>query len=143
MFNDDWMIAKGYLPPKVMKTVGDILEQSPSTGLITVRVDQTVEEAYNVFIKNDLNQLPVVDAENKIVGSLSDSILFSKIVDDPSVKQRQVGTVMSDPFPNVPLSMSIDDVSCLISKQTSAVISQDMTGATRILNKYDIINALR
>lgn len=42
-----------------------------TTAVVSVKPDQTLEEAIQLLSKNNISGLPVVDSENKIIGILS------------------------------------------------------------------------
>jgi cystathionine beta-synthase len=91
--------------------------------------------------KYDIENIPVMNGEG-IVGSLSESGLFNKILSDPEIKEQTVASVMENEYPVVPFDMPVEKLSKLINKQNGAVLSKDETGEYHIVTKYDIIQSL-
>ena len=73
VFNDEWMIANGFLAEGKRKaTVGDVLRgKSPMPPMITVKPDDTVKTALDLLRKYHISQLPVMNG-HEIVGSVND-----------------------------------------------------------------------
>ncbi|MEO7119712.1 MAG: CBS domain-containing protein, partial [Ginsengibacter sp.] len=94
-----------------------------------------------IMRKYDIENVPVMNGEG-IVGSLSESGLFNKILSDPEIKDQIVESVMEKEYPMVPFDMPVEKLSKLISKQNGAVLSKDETGNYHIVTKYDIIQSL-
>jgi cystathionine beta-synthase len=109
--------------------------------LVTVKAEQTVAEAIDLMRKYDIENIPVMEGQG-IVGSLSESGLFNKILSDPQIKEQKVETVIEKEYPVVALDMPVEKLSNLISKQNGAVLSKDETGDYHIVTKYDIIQSL-
>ena len=60
IFNDDWMIANGFLADaKRRATVGDVLRsKTPLPPLITVQQDDTVKTALDLLRQYEISQIP-------------------------------------------------------------------------------------
>jgi len=138
IYNDQWMMERGFLEVKTFK---DLVSSRTSKKLVTISVEQKVADAIEMMKKFDIENLPVKDG-NGIVGSLSESGLFNKILSDPEIKNQTVQSVMEKEYPVVDFDMPVEKLSKLISKQNGAVLGKDETGAYHIVTKYDIIQSL-
>ena len=138
IYNDQWMMERGFLEVKTFK---DLVSSRGTKKLVTISPMQKVEEAIAMMKKYDIENLPVENGDG-IVGSLSESGLFNKILSDPEIKNQTVASVMENEYPVVPFDMPVEKLSKLISKQNGAVLSKDETGAYHIVTKYDIIQSL-
>jgi cystathionine beta-synthase len=139
IYNDQWMMERGFLEVKTFK---DLVAGRGTKQLVTVKSEQTVSEAIELMRKYDIENLPVIDGSDEIVGSLSEGGLFDKILTDPNIKEESVASVMEKEYPIVPFDMKVEKLSNLISKQNGAVLSKDETGDYHIVTKYDIIQSL-
>jgi len=81
------------------KTAKDIMK----TGVVTVKEDTVVTAAIRLMLENDISTLPVVDADDKLVGIMSEhdiiNFTFSGDADDTKVSEamtRQVTTYGPD-----------------------------------------------
>jgi cystathionine beta-synthase len=142
MFNEDWMRDRGFLETKKPSTAIDLIQKHKNLKLLTIQEDNKVSEAYQLMKKYDISQLPVVNSNNEFVGSLVDSELFEKLIDQPDVMSEEIKKVMQDAFPFVQHNDSIEKVSKLINKHTQAVMMTDLGGNTHIITKYDVIDAV-
>jgi len=139
IYNDQWMMERGFLEVKTFK---DLVAGRGTKKLVTVKADPTVSEAIELMRKYDIENLPVMNASYEIVGSISESGLFDKILTDPKIKEETVSSVMEKEYPIVPFDMKVEKLSNLISRQNGAVLSKDETGDFHIVTKYDIIQSL-
>jgi cystathionine beta-synthase len=138
VYNDQWMMERGFLEVKTLK---DLVNARATKRLVTVLPAQTVADAIDLMKKYDIENVPVMNGEG-IVGSLSESGLFNKIISNPEIKSQQIRSVMEDPYPIVAFDTSVGRLSKLISKENGAVLSKDESGNYHIITKYDIIQSL-
>lgn len=138
IYNDQWMMERGFLDVKTFK---DLVNARGSQELITVSPDQTVADAIGLMKKYDISDLPVQNGKG-ILGSLSESGLLNKVIENAEIKDQPVSSVMEKEYPVVPFNMPVEKISHLISKQNGAVLSKDETGAYHIVTKYDLIQSL-
>ena len=145
IYNDQWMIERGFLDVKTFK---DLVSGRGAKRLVTIDPKQTVAEVIELMKKYDIENVPVMDshsngvAEDGIVGSLSESGLFNKIISNPDIKNQLVQSVMEKPYPLVAFDTPVERLSKLITKENGAVLSKDESGVFHIVTKYDIIQGL-
>lgn len=142
MYNEDWMRDRGFLETKKPVVAMDLIQGHINQKLVTVKSSQLVKEAYELMKKYDISQIPVVDAEGHFVGSLNDTDLFERLVDQPEIKSSAISEIMRPAFPLVKPDTLIEEVSRLINKTNQAVLMTDRGGNTHIITKYDIIDAV-
>lgn len=138
IYNDEWMRDRGWLS---VKTLRDIIETKSDRKLISIGSSANVAEAVALMSSNNIDQLPVME-EGKMIGSLSETGLLSKLMEDSSLKLHSVKEVMEKPFPLVAADAAIDKLSGMMSKEIPAVITQDGLNNLLIITKSDIIRAL-
>jgi cystathionine beta-synthase len=138
VYNDEWMMERGFLDVKTFK---DLISGRGSKKLISVSPRQTVLEAINLMKKYDIENIPVFDGENNL-GAISESGLFTRILDNADVKDAFVETVMEKPYPEVAFDTRMERLSSYINKENGAVLSRDESGEYHIVTKYDIIQSL-
>jgi cystathionine beta-synthase len=80
------------------------------------------------------------DGINK--GSISESGLFNKILNNAEIKNDLVASVMEKPYPEVGFDTPVERLSAFITKENGAVLSKDDSGLYYIVTKYDIIQSL-
>ena len=138
VYNDEWMMERGFLQVKTFK---DIISGGGSQKTVSIAPSQTVLEAIELMKKYDIENIPVFEGE-KNVGAISESGLFTKILNNPDVKLSAVSAVMENQYPEVAFDTPVERLSSFINKENGAVLSKDETGMYHIVTKYDIIQSL-
>ena len=142
MFNDDWMRDRGFLDKKTLVTAQDLIEHHKNLKLLTIKTDNSIQEAYAVMKKYDVSQLPVCNENGQFVGSLSDSYLFEQLFEKPDLMTSKVEALMQGPFPMVKHNDSIESIAAKITKQNQAVLMSDLGGNIHIITKFDLISSI-
>lgn len=138
VYNDQWMMERGFLD---VKTVKDIVNSRRNLPLVTIPPDEKVSGAIAKMKKFDIEHLPVI-SDGQFIGAISEGGLFSKLIDQPDLKEAAVDTVMHKAFPVVDMNTPIEKLSVYINKENGAVLTHDESGNYHIVTKYDIIQAL-
>ena len=140
MFNDDWMRDRHFLEVSKPKAI-DLIAGHRNLKLVTVEETSTVAEAWDLMNKYNISQLPVKNGK-EFVGSLTESYLFTKMLEKADIKNQQVKSIMQRSFPEVGEKAPIEEVSKLISRDNDAVLLRDMGGNVHIITKHDIIQTV-
>jgi cystathionine beta-synthase len=140
MFNDDWMRDRGFLEIKKPKAI-DLITGHKNQKLVTIDSSASIHEALSLMNKFGISQIPVKNGNN-FIGSLNDSVLFSKLFEDNSLKTKTVAELMDAPFPMVSPQAPMEDVSKLITKENNAVLMTDLAGHVHIITKHDLIQGI-
>lgn len=144
VYNDQWMIERGFMDLKTFKDL--IGSRGDGQRLVTVAPHQTVGDAIALMKKYDIENIPVMDGSASSgftpVGSISETGLFFKLVQQPDIRNQPVGAVMEAPYPVVSFDTPVERLSTLISKDNGAVLSKDDSGAYHIVTKYDVLQSL-
>lgn len=138
VYNDQWMMERGFLD---VKTVKDIVNSRRNLPLVTISPEEKVSDAIARMKKFDIEHLPVAQ-NGDYIGSISEGGLFSKLIDQPDLKEATVKSVMQKAFPVVMMDTPIEKLTIYINKENGAVLAQDDSGNSHIVTKYDIIHAL-
>lgn len=138
IYNDQWMMERGFLE---LKTFRDIINGRGQQRLITVAATDTVTDAVNLMKKYDIENIPVLD-ENQLVGAISESGLFDKMLNDPGIRNKPIREVMEKPYPVVAFDTPVERLSAFINRENGAIMSKDESGSYQIVTKYDIIQCL-
>jgi cystathionine beta-synthase len=138
IYNDQWMIERGFLDVKTFK---DVISSRGTKRLITIEPDKSVAEAVDLMKKYDIEQIPVMNG-NGPVGAISEGGLFQKVFDNPEIKNAKVADVIEPPLPVVAFDTPVEKLSPLIHKGNGAVLAKDDAGNYHIVTKYDVLQAL-
>lgn len=143
IYNDTWMNDHGFLENRQFKTARDIImNKNGSSSLTTLGQGVTVAQAIQVLNRQGISQIPVTDDEGHIVGSLTDSTVLNRLIDDPTVKDQPVTEVMDKPFKFVGLDNTVDVLSSLIDRENKALLVRDEAQHVHIITQADLLAAM-
>lgn len=137
IFNDEWMLERGFLD---VHTVKDLIGGLGRRRLVTIDEESPVAEAMAAMKKYDIEQIPVMK-NGEMSGSITQSGLFKKLLEDADIKDKKVSEVIEAPMPVVSMETRVDRLTQFINKDNAGVLAKDDSGDFHILTKYDIINA--
>jgi cystathionine beta-synthase len=143
IFNDEWMIANGFLAEGKRKaTVGDVLRsKEPLPPLITVKVDDVVKDALDLLRRYEISQLPVMRGK-EIAGSVNDVGIMQAVFDRSDLLHKHVEEVMGRPFPSLDTDAEIDRAYKLLTLANSAIVVLDGGRPIGVVTRQDIISYL-
>ncbi|TCK66823.1 cystathionine beta-synthase [Winogradskyella wandonensis] len=140
MFNDDWMRERGFIEDEIT-LAADLIKEHSDKPLVTVKTEELVSHAIERMKKYKISQIPVKDITG-FVGSVDETDLFRRYVEDKNISDLPIKDVMGAPFPIVNKNTKIEDLSKLINKDNNAVLVELDNGKHHIITKHDIISAL-
>jgi cystathionine beta-synthase len=142
IFNDDWLRDRGIIEKDELK-LESLIDQKRRNKeeLIMLSDDQTVAEAVQLLARNNISQLPV-NNNGKIIGSVSESVLFSKVIHNPEIQNEPVSLHMESAFPIVQHNARFETIAQYLNRENSAVLVKDRTDKMFIITKFDLIHAM-
>lgn len=138
IYNDEWMLDRGFLE---VNMVQDLVNGLGARRLLTLNATDTVQTALEMMQQYDIEQIPVMDGA-AFAGSVSQSGLFKKMMQDAQVKEKILNDVLEAAIPVVSMDLPIDRLSGYITKENNAVLAKDDSGKVHIITQYDVLNAL-
>lgn len=143
IYNDTWMKDHGFLESRQFATARDIVRsKNGRSSLTTVEQQMPVSKAIQLLNQQGISQMPVTDGSGHIVGSLTDSSILTRLIDDPSVKDQAVETVMDKPFKFVGLDNTLDVLSSLIDRDNKALLVRDEQDHIHVITQADLLAAV-
>jgi cystathionine beta-synthase len=85
--------------------------------------------------------LPIV-LEGECVGSVTETRLMAQVIEDPSLLDVPVETVMGSPFPVVDAYVDAQEVRHLLTRENAACLVRENGSLSGIITRYDVIRAL-
>jgi len=141
IFNDDWMLAKGFLDRKGA-SARDLVAHHQVHQVISVDRTETVSRAVQLMADHDYSQIPVTD-QGRIVGSINEMCVYAALVQNPEVKTQPVATVMRPAFPFIDISTSLEALATMITSDSPAVLVRDFkSDETYIITRSDVLRAM-
>ncbi|MEJ1241308.1 pyridoxal-phosphate dependent enzyme [Chryseolinea sp. T2] len=142
VYNDQWMKDHGFLETRLFSSAREILSaRNGKDSLFTVPKTSRVGEAIRVMNREGIDQIPVTDQDN-FVGSVSAASLLEKIIQDPNLKDKQVGDIMDKPMLFVAPDSTLDVLSSLLNKDNKAVLVRDAQEKVHIITQHDVLKAM-
>lgn len=139
VYNDNWMMERGFLSRG--KNVRHVLESKPGQDLITASPDDALRTVLDQITENGISQLPVFE-DGEPVGSINETDILNFVIGSPEKLESPVRTIMQDPFPVVEFERPISEVSRMLSRSNTAVLSRDRSGKYQIITSFDLLKNL-
>lgn len=138
--SDEWMKEKLLLEPQKI-TAGLIVETKNSGSpheLISVSPDETVEAALTMMNEKGVTQIPVLE-ENVSVGSLRESRILTKLIENRDLLSAKVSEIMEKSFPVVDVDAPANEIKSKLHK-SPAVLIEDFKRITGIITRSDVLD---
>jgi cystathionine beta-synthase len=137
--SDEWMKEKLLLEPQKI-TAGLLCEtkrvKAPQK-LIFATPTETIAEALAKMNENDISQLPVLE-DSHSVGSLRESRLLAKLLDNRDLLNAPVSDVMSESFPVIDVDAALSDVIQKLHR-SPAVLIEEYKRIVGIITRHDVL----
>ena len=140
MFNDDWMRERGFLD-EGFKNAKDLVSQHGDNGLVTCGSEELVSHAVAKMKTYNISQIPVTK-DGEFAGYVDETKLYQQIIDDNTIMDSALVSVMQDALPIVGANAKIEEISSKVDKETPAVLVDLGEGKYHIVTRHDLINAL-
>jgi cystathionine beta-synthase len=143
IFNDEWMIANGFLEDQRAKTtVGDVLRSKrPLPPMISIGEDDVVKHALDLLRTHEISQLPVMRGD-AVVGSVNDVSVMQAVFDHADLIHKPVKEVMGRPFPTLDVGAEVDYAYKLLTLANSAIVVSEHDKPIGIIARQDVISFL-
>jgi cystathionine beta-synthase len=138
--SDEWLKEKQLIGPERM-TLSLLNESKQHAGkpkLISITPDTLIGEALKLMNERGLSQLPVLE-EGKAVGSVRESRLMAKLLDDRQLLNEPVRSVMDEPFPVVNEDVAVERAMRYL-KDSPAILVEEYGRIIGIVTRHDVID---
>jgi cystathionine beta-synthase len=138
--SDEWMKEKLLLEPQKItaKIIVETKNHASPHDLIFVAPDEIVGDALEKMNENGVTQIPVLE-ENQSVGSLRESRILTKLLENRDLLGAQVREVMDESFPVLDVDSSFNDIKAQLQK-SPAVLIEDFKRITGIITRSDLLD---
>jgi len=138
--SDEWMKEKLLLEPQ--KITARLITETKNSGspeeLIFASPDEIVSSALAKMSENAVTQIPVLE-EQKSVGSLRESKVLTKLLENRDLLDAKVSEVMDESFPIVDVDASFNEIKSILQK-SPAVLIEDFKRITGIITRSDVLD---
>ncbi|MBI4409488.1 MAG: pyridoxal-phosphate dependent enzyme [Gemmatimonadetes bacterium] len=141
-YNDEWLRENRLLEPERL-TAGDMVARKDggAPALVSVEPSASVRQALSLITHYDISQVPVLH-EGDCVGSISEATLMARVIEEPSLLDHAVETLMDAPFPVVDEHIELSGVARLLTRQNPAVLVRHEGRLAGIVTRYDMVRYL-
>ncbi|MGB0544412.1 MAG: pyridoxal-phosphate dependent enzyme [Longimicrobiales bacterium] len=142
-YDDEWMRENGFLERPKRNTVLESLETKDRRigALVTVEPTTPVRIALSAITAHDIGQLPVVRNET-CIGSVTEGRLMAQVIEDPTLLDKPVESIMGAPFPVLDGHVDADEVRPLLARDNAACLVRDGGALVGIVTRYDLVRAM-
>jgi len=139
VYNDDWMRDRGFLEEREFATAKDIIQhRNGARQLVTVDGDAVVSEAIGLLHDKGFSQIPVTVGD-ALVGSIRESNLLKRLIEEPDSKFKKIKDIMDDPLPFVGFDNTLDVLSSVMDHDHQAILVRDEANRVHIITKQDLL----
>ncbi len=138
--SDEWMKEKLLLEPQKI-TAGLITGTKTAAApgeLISVAPDEAISSALAKMNENSVTQIPVLE-DHKSVGSLRESRILTKLLENRDLLDATVAEVMDESFPVLDVDASFNEIKIQLQK-SPAVLIEDFKRITGIITRSDVLD---
>lgn len=148
IFDDEWMMSYGFLPPSVGVTVGDVLRQKSGQlpDLVHTHPAESVADAVAIMREYGVSQMPVVRAEPpvmaaEVAGAVVERDLLDALFSGRAHLTDQVEDHMSESLPMVGAGEPVEGAVNALSS-TDALLVVEGGRPVGVLTRADLLGHL-
>ncbi len=141
--SDEWMKEKLLLEPQRI-SAGLIVETKNSGSpaeLVFVGPNETVAAALEKMTESGVTQIPVLE-DHRSVGSLRESRVLTKLLQNRDLLEAPVSEVMDETFPVLEMDTNLAEIRKKLQK-APAVLIEDFKRITGIITRSDVLELQR
>ncbi len=141
--SDEWMKEKLLLEPQ--KITAGLINETKNSGapadLIFVGPDESIGGALELMNTSGVTQIPVIE-NNVAVGSLRESQILQKLIQNRDLLEGKVSDVMDKSFPIVDVDTGADEIKRKLQK-APAVLIENFGRIIGIITRSDVLDLLK
>jgi cystathionine beta-synthase len=141
--SDEWMKENMLLEPQKV-TAGLVVEtknESAPANLVFAEPAESVRDALAKMNEHSVTQIPVLE-DKKSVGSLKESNLLMKLIEDRDLLDATVGDVMSESFPVVDVEAGFEEIKTQL-RRSPAILIEEFKRISGIITRSDVLDLSR
>ncbi len=138
--NERWLRERKLLNPRSL-TVGDVFDTKPVSEippLVSIDSKSKVYLALELMNQYNISNVPVIDGE-ECVGSLNESDLINKVMNDSNAGGKEISEVMGEKLVSFDLNKDFTEALDTL-KNKHAVLVSDNGKPAGILSRYDVLD---
>ena len=138
--SDEWLQEKQLLDTDRMPL--RLLVENKRTAsriptLVSITPSTTVQQTLDLMTQYEISELPVMD-EGKVLGRVRENRLFARVLEDRSITDSTVETVMEEPMPIVDAHADVKDAITLL-RESPSILVEDFGRIIGIVSRHDVL----
>jgi len=143
MFNDYWMMDRGYLDRKAYGDLRDVIGRlHEDRATVTVGPNDLLLMAYGRMKLYDISQLPVIDEHEEVVGLLDEEDLLFSVIGNEEKFREPVNTAMTTRLQTIDAKQPIGRLIPLFNEGFVAIVTLE-SKFQGLITRIDLLNYLR
>jgi cystathionine beta-synthase len=138
--SDEWMKEKLLLEPQ--RITAGLISETKNSGapaeLIFATPDVTVSEALGMMDSFGVTQIPVL-VDNKSIGSLKESNVLAKLLENRDLLESKVSEVMDPSFPVLDVDSGYEEIKSHL-REAPAVLIEEFKRIRSIITRSDLLD---
>lgn len=138
-YNNDWLINNRIIESE-LKTLKDLVETKrikTKTELVSVSSKDKVINVLNLINRTGYTHIPVLE-NRKSIGVIRENLLLKKLMENPSLKNSSVESVMDPSLKVVDINTDINEIREYL-KNDSAILVSEYGRIIDIITRYDLL----
>jgi cystathionine beta-synthase len=142
LYDEDWMRENGFVE-RSRGSVAEFLEAkgSGSPSLISVEPATPIRSVLSTITTHDVSQIPVL-LNGECVGSVAESELMGRVIEEPGILDEPVDSVMAAPYPVVDRHIPAEEATRLLTRKTGAILVRENGKLSGIVTHYDVVRSM-
>jgi len=138
--SDEWMKEKLLLEPQKITAglIAGTKSQSSPPSLISAAPDELVRDALAKMNEHGVTQIPVLE-DNKSVGSLKESWILTRLLEDKSLLDAEVREIMYESFPVLDIDAGFEEIKAEL-REAPAVLIEEFNRIRYIITRTDVLD---
>jgi cystathionine beta-synthase len=139
VYDDAWMRENQLLEGE--KVTAEALMVGRPSGmppLVFLGPGASVRQALNLMSTWGITEIPVIDGGD-CLGSLSESALMARALEDGGLLERSVADVIGPPYPVVDAMLPLERLTAFLSREAPAVLVRRDGKLSGIVTRYDVL----
>lgn len=143
MYNDYWMLDQGFLERPARGDLGDLVSRRhEDRATVTAAPDDSLLVAHGRMKLYDISQLPVVDAEGKVVGILDEEDILYRVMADTAAFRDKVESAMTARLETLQADQPLEALKPVFEKGHVAIV-MDGGRFLGLITRMDLLTHLR
>jgi len=143
VYNDQWMLDQGLLARTRYGDLRDIISRrAEDHGVVSVGPDDTLLTTFQRMRLADVSQLPVLDAQGRLVGVVDESDVLMHVQPDAAHFRDPVSRAMSASPQTLAPNATLAELRTVLDRGLTAIIADDQ-GFHGLITRFDLLNHLR